>query len=341
MKKKPVAPKQTKSIFVIMPFTKSPTRNQGQMTAFYSDQLKTPIERGRFNYAYKVNRSDDSFNITDQIIRDLFSADIVICDLSGTESNPNVMYELGIRLAFSIKPVILIREKHVDNKTIFDITGFYAHPYDPLDYAALVKHIREKIKKLETGEDKYASPVLKITQEETPLAQRISRHRAKVLLDSMEASIKVVRKLFASDVVSYANSAGCSIDFGDKVDELISIIQANSSAFGKLDWSKFRWQFGSQPTIDYYLSNQYLNDLLDENTAVIFTSFLIKYHAHFFSTNYFQGDWHAPFVHSFLGETVIFVNLLNIIKARLFEEDAQKQEKLNLSLKNLYELSHL
>ena len=48
--------------------------------------------------------------IQGRIVRNLYEYDIVICDISGL--NPNVMFELGVRLAFK-KPVIIV----VDDET--------------------------------------------------------------------------------------------------------------------------------------------------------------------------------------------------------------------------------
>ena len=108
--------KTQRAIFVIMPFATTPTRNQDQLSVFFEENIKRPIEKAALDCEYKVWRSGEQFNITDEIIRDLFRADIVIADLSGMDPNPNVMYELGVRLAISDKPVILIREKNSGNK---------------------------------------------------------------------------------------------------------------------------------------------------------------------------------------------------------------------------------
>lgn len=160
-----------KTVFVIMPFVKAPTRHKVQLSSFYENNIKKPIESADLEYNYVVRRSDETFNITDKIIKDLYTADVVIADLSGIHPNPNVMYELGVRLAISRKPVILIREEHQDNETVFDITGFYVHRYDPLNYVDLQSHIIEKLRRLESGEETYESPVLKVIQGEVALVR--------------------------------------------------------------------------------------------------------------------------------------------------------------------------
>ncbi len=80
-----------RSVFVIMPFTKTPLRNKDDLTAFFEVNLKQRLESdASLKYQYVVRRSDDSFDITAQIIRDVYEADIVLCDLSGNDANPNV-----------------------------------------------------------------------------------------------------------------------------------------------------------------------------------------------------------------------------------------------------------
>ncbi len=158
--------KSSRRVFVIMPFDRGGTRNEGQLTTFFQNNIKRPIERAELKHRYEVNRSGQTFDITAEIIRDLCQADIVIADLSGAEPNPNVMYELGVRLAIAETPVILIREKKPENKRIFDIHGFYTHDYDPYDYGALEKHLIEKLARLEAGEESYTNPVFRLIREE-------------------------------------------------------------------------------------------------------------------------------------------------------------------------------
>ena len=163
--------KAQKGVFVIMPFVRTPTRDQSQLLSFFENNIRKPIEQASLEYQYKVWRSGETFNITDEIIRDLFKADIVIADLSGEDPNPNVMYELGVRLTLSEKPVVLIREKNPKNKKVFDVDSYYIHPYDPLNYTELEKHLISKLSRFETGEETFESPVKKVLHDELILSQ--------------------------------------------------------------------------------------------------------------------------------------------------------------------------
>ena len=154
--------KPEKGVFVIMPFTETPLRKKKQLDSFFEDNIRKTIqEEADLDYQYRVWRSGKKFDIIEEIIRDLFKADIVIADLSGEVPNPNVMYELGVRLTISDKPVILIREKNPDTKPVFDVDIYQIHEYDISKYKDLESHLIEKLKGFETGTEKYESPVKK------------------------------------------------------------------------------------------------------------------------------------------------------------------------------------
>lgn len=54
-----------------------------------------------------VSESADATVIIKSIVQNIYNDDIVVCDVSGM--NPNVMFELGMRLAFD-KPVVIIKD---------------------------------------------------------------------------------------------------------------------------------------------------------------------------------------------------------------------------------------
>lgn len=74
-----------------------------------------------------VSSSDDSGVIQKRIVQNLYDNDIVVCDVSC--KNPNVMFELGMRLAFD-KPTIII----IDDQTSYSFdTGVIEHLSYPRD----------------------------------------------------------------------------------------------------------------------------------------------------------------------------------------------------------------
>lgn len=67
---------------------------------------------------------DASEIIHKKIIENVYRTPIAICDVSG--HNPNVMFELGLRLAFD-KPTLIVVDNHT--KIIFDIGGLKHYVY--------------------------------------------------------------------------------------------------------------------------------------------------------------------------------------------------------------------
>ena len=91
-----------------------------------------------------VSDADDVGVIQKRIVQNLYSSDIVVCDVSG--KNPNVMFELGMRLAFD-KPTVIVKDDKTDYS--FD-TGVIEHvPYRrDLRFSSIVgfkKHLAEKV----------------------------------------------------------------------------------------------------------------------------------------------------------------------------------------------------
>jgi hypothetical protein len=101
--------------FVAMPFTeKSDKYSRG----FFDEVIRNLITPAAVEAGFRVQtaRREGSDVIHSTIVNDLLQADLVIADL--TEHNPNVLFELGLRMAME-KPVALIRAK--GTSAIFDV----------------------------------------------------------------------------------------------------------------------------------------------------------------------------------------------------------------------------
>jgi hypothetical protein len=115
-----------KLAFVIMPFSEKGT--QPRSKGFFGEVLNSLITPSANNAGFTVQtaRREDSDIIHHTIIHQLLNADLVIADL--TDHNPNVLFELGIRLAVD-KPVVLIKSK--DTGAIFDVDNLMrVYAYD-------------------------------------------------------------------------------------------------------------------------------------------------------------------------------------------------------------------
>lgn len=112
------------------------------------DLLKHVIEPAATaltDYRVEIIRSDtfgEPGRITMQILRELVQSDVVIADL--TDTNANVMYEVGIRQA-SLRPMVLMAEQ--GQRLPFDLsdlrTIFYKLDLDNVELAKveLIKHL--------------------------------------------------------------------------------------------------------------------------------------------------------------------------------------------------------
>lgn len=90
------------------------------------DILNDAIEKAGFD-GNLVSDSDDVGIIHKRIIQNLYDNPIVVCDVSC--KNPNVMFELGLRLAFD-KPTIIVK----DDKTSYSFdTSAIEHLEYPRD----------------------------------------------------------------------------------------------------------------------------------------------------------------------------------------------------------------
>jgi len=112
--------------FVIMPFRE---RESGHAQGFFQEVLQGLIAPAGRKAGFTVTTANrqGSDVIQSTIVNDLLNADLVIADL--TEHNPNVLFELGLRMAFD-KPVALIRAKGTE--AIFDVDNLLrVFDYDP------------------------------------------------------------------------------------------------------------------------------------------------------------------------------------------------------------------
>lgn len=91
--------------FVIMPFVERDSTHQPGFFAEVLRSLITPAAKGASFTVRTANRQGSDL-IQSTIVNDLLEADLVIADL--TEHNPNVLFELGMRMAED-KPVVLIK----------------------------------------------------------------------------------------------------------------------------------------------------------------------------------------------------------------------------------------
>jgi len=103
--------------------------------------IKDVVNQTEFNPSL-VSDSDDVTIIHKNIIHNIYHNEIVICDVSW--KNPNVMFELGMRLAFD-KPTIIIKDDKTNYSFDTWVIEHLTYPKD-LRFTEIVK-FKEKLEK--------------------------------------------------------------------------------------------------------------------------------------------------------------------------------------------------
>lgn len=106
---KPEIEKEILCCWIVMPISWS-----GDYTKEHWSDVKNIIQNAIWEAWFNarlVSDADDSWIIQKRIIQNLYEDPIVVVDVSG--KNPNVMFELGLRLAFD-KPTIIIKDDKTD-----------------------------------------------------------------------------------------------------------------------------------------------------------------------------------------------------------------------------------
>lgn len=271
--------KISKRIFVIMPFVETPTRDKNDLNHFFEYNIKEVIEKNNsFQNKYLVERSAETFGITEKIIIDLYEADILICDLSGERANPNVMYELGIRLSISNKPVILIREEYQKNKDIFDIDGYYTFIYNPKQYKNLENHLIQKISNFEKGVEKFYSPIQKILKNAPTVIEEIIKQNNWDKLVMFQAGIYHYMRSLYSSVSNFIIKRLDVNDF-ETDNSFLEYLWENENELTKLKWSDYELEQPQIPALESFLTHPPLSGLkLDDNTHQRVLGYVLYYY---------------------------------------------------------------
>ncbi|HDZ1044197.1 TPA: hypothetical protein RRU23_005290, partial [Klebsiella pneumoniae] len=90
----------------VMPISDTPDYRSGHWEDIKSMLDEVTSEIG-FKESRIVSTGLDVSTIHKRIVNNIYNDDIIICDVSSR--NPNVMFELGMRIAFD-KPVIIIKD---------------------------------------------------------------------------------------------------------------------------------------------------------------------------------------------------------------------------------------
>ena len=144
---------EVKDCFVIMPFSTSKSHTEEEWTEVFETFFKPAWNSYNIDcYRTKVPRG----SITKDVIEKLYSASVVFADL--TDSNPNVMYELGVRHTFK-KPSVMVKAK--GSEIPFDVNDYnvFEYEYTPKGLNDLKNHLISVIEDIRKFPNKADNPV--------------------------------------------------------------------------------------------------------------------------------------------------------------------------------------
>lgn len=169
-----------------------------------------------------VSDADEIGVIQKRIIHNIYNNPIVVCDVSG--KNPNVMFELGMRLAFD-KPTIIIKDDHTDYTFDTSVIEHLVYPRDlrfsrivqfkeklkekilatfkksieDPNYTTFLKHFGEyqvaQIEKNELSSSKYIENLINELRHEMNLNLKTLYKQSKIPFDHETAEIVINRKI--------------------------------------------------------------------------------------------------------------------------------------------------
>ena len=106
--------------------------------------IEESIERAEF-VPQMVSAADDVGIIQKRIIQNIYGNPIVVCDVGG--KNPNVMFELGMRLAFD-KPTIIVKDDKTEYTFDTSIIEHLEYPRD-LRHPLIVDYQKQLVEKIQ------------------------------------------------------------------------------------------------------------------------------------------------------------------------------------------------
>ena len=170
-----------------------------------------------------VSESNEVNIIHANIVRNLFEKDIIICDVSSR--NPNVMFELGLRIAFD-KPIVIIKDDATDY--CFD-TGTIQHLSYPKDLRyESIKKFKDELKiKIESTLKKYHKE-----PNESPILELFGSFKGRRKIDIPEQD---KFELLRSDILIAMNGLSRRLDNMENQAQENLYSQLNNINYKKLD----------------------------------------------------------------------------------------------------------
>ncbi|MDJ0993087.1 MAG: hypothetical protein QNI90_05905 [Dinoroseobacter sp.] len=202
-----------KTCGIVMPISES----DGRSASHWSDVLKI-LEDAAEQAGFKARLVSDTLEsnlIHKEILQNIYNDDIIICDVSGR--NPNVFFELGIRMATQL-PTVIVK----DDDTIYPFdTGpnrYIGYPKD-LRHPLMEKFKSELVDSLKKTIDhsKEQSFIGQLGPFQIPDVESTTLPASDIIisrLDRMETALNQQRNVIAHGIIPNRNALANSLQQG-------------------------------------------------------------------------------------------------------------------------------
>ncbi|MEM1363993.1 MAG: hypothetical protein AAGF94_20225 [Pseudomonadota bacterium] len=220
--------KQNQSCFFVTPIGQTGSQDRKR-----ADDVLKHVLRPALGDGFKIVRADevdDPGTITGDIVARLYNSDLVVADLTGT--NPNVMYEAGIRHSFS-KPIVQICQTGetlpfdlADERTIFfDVAS--------LDEVSEAKERIEKAARRALDARPFRSPVVRALEFDTLFSDATKTPLSRNLIEKLDDLSNTLDEV-KSDV-AYLETSVAHMEISVETPEL-SVLNELAEFLSKFDY---------------------------------------------------------------------------------------------------------
>lgn len=162
--------------------------------------IESAIKEANFE-ARLVSDADDIGVIHKRIVQNLYDNPMIVCDISGR--NPNVMFELGLRLAFD-KPTIIIKDEVTPYSFDTSVIEHLSYPKDLRyhDIEIFKENLKDRIKKTykayESDPENYSTFLKNYGDFKAPLITEETVSIDRYLLEELKSLQSSVNRLSSS-----------------------------------------------------------------------------------------------------------------------------------------------
>jgi len=160
-----------------MPFSKLGKITEKKWTETYEELFKPAIEDAGLRYICKRSEIRNG-SFTRDIIQNLKNSRVVLADVSGT--NPNVMWELGVRHTFSKRTILVVRKDMLSERIISDLKSFGVIEYNIrtiIEINKFKRKIKSLLEGIEEDPEHVDSPIFEVLSEEDVILTSRERNR--------------------------------------------------------------------------------------------------------------------------------------------------------------------